>query len=838
MQNNYRPQEIEPKWQDVWQKDKLYEVDLTLASSGKLPKFYVFAMFNYPSGEGIHVGHVKNFTISDVLARFHRQDGELVYSPVGFDAFGLPAENFALKTGTSPQATIETAMANYIEQYRACGFSFDWSKVINTSQPEYYRWTQWCFLQLYKAGLAYQKEGSQWWCQACQTVLADGQVTNGKCWRHDKEDDLPIGRKSLKQWFFKMTEYVEEILADTAKLNWTPWVKAAQENYIGKSKGFEVKFALQGLNLQDQALIVFTTALETIYGATFMVLAPEHPLVVEILEKASNADELREYVRRAQTKSELARTQAKVKTGIMIQGLNAVNPLTKTVLTVWLADYVLVNYGRGAIMAVPGADERDLEFAQIYNLPIVYVTQTQAFVACRDICQNPQKHRLATNDNLNGLTMAKAKPAIFKQLKAAKMVREFVNYKLRDWLISRQRYWGAPIPIIHCAACGVVPVPENQLPIELPIVQDYKPTGDGQSPLAKINDWVEVKCPKCGQMARRETDTMDTFICSSWYFMRYLSPHNDQAAWDVELVNDWMPVDFYNGGDHVTAHLLYARFFTRFFYKQGLIKTPEPFARMYFHAKIAAPDGEHFSKSSGNGISPQEIIEQGYGADALRVYICAMAPPDMEVVWRHDGVPAAYRFLSRIWVLVSNYLKNRLVIQDQKIMPSEVLLGATHRCILKTREDIGRFKFNTALAAQMELVNTFYKFAEEDNFKNPAWQFCLESLVLILAPFAPHLSSELWQNLGHLDSPHINHWPKVDERYLSEAEVTIVIQIDGKLRDRFQITAGAKQEVALRLAKERPKIEQYLKSARLVKEIYIQDKLVNFATDQSAREEA
>ncbi len=826
--DKYKPLELETKWQKIWQDKKIYEVDLKNDSTNGQAKFYAFAMFCYPSGEGTHLGHVRNFLLADVLLRFRRQNGDLVYSPVGFDSFGLPTENFAIKTGVSPQLATEKAIANYIEQYKICGFSFDWSKIINTSQANYYRWTQWCFLQLYKSGMAYQKYSAQWWCEACKTVLADEQVSNGKCWRHDGPSDSPIGRKNLKQWFFRITDYAEEILQATPKLNWTEWVKTAQENYIGRSEGAEIVFSLKGLNLEKQTLKVFTTALETIYGATFMVLSPEHPLVDEILKVAPNKEELEEYVRSAQIKSELVRQQAKTKTGVKVDGLKAVNPLTKMEMTVWLADYVLAVYGTGAMMAVPGADERDLEFAKKHGLAIIYPTQANDFVAYKTISQDPAQHYLSTADDLNGLDMRSAKTVIFKKLKSLKIADERVNYKLRDWLISRQRYWGAPIPIVYCSDCGVVLVKEKDLPVELPVVSDYKPAGDGRSPLARVEAWVQVACPNCGKPAERETDTMDTFVCSSWYQMRYLSVNDDEQAWDPQVAERWFPVDFYNGGDHVTAHLLYARFFTRFFYKKGLLPTPEPFASFYFHAKIQAADGQVMSKSKGTGINPIDIIKQGYGADALRVCICSMAPPDVEVTWNHNGVPGAYRFLNRVWILVSDYLKKKPLKMDTQANENLELLRAAHKCIYKNSRDIERLKYNTALSAQMELLNTFYKVSANDDFQNPAWQSCLEVLVMLLAPFAPHLASELWQQLGHLDSVNLNHWPEANKDYLTSERIIIPIQINGKLRGQIEIDANASEEEVLRSAKEAETVAKYLNQSVVKKEIYVPNKIVNF----------
>ena len=819
--DRYQPKEIEPKWQKRWHEQGIYQAKLSASAK---PKYVAFGMFNYPSGQGIHVGHAKNFTLPDVLLRSKRQQGFEAYSPVGFDAFGLPAENYAIKTGISPRQTTDQAIAAYRRQYQAMGWSQDWSKEIDTSQADYYRWTQWCFLKLQQHGLAYQKESQQWWCSLCLTVLADEQVIAGKCWRHDGHDDPLVQKKVLKQWFFKITELADEILEATDQLNWTPWVKTAQKNWIGRSEGAEVDFELKGLDSDGQTLSVYTTACDTIYGATFMVLAPEHPLVEQVAKLAHNKDEIATYIKQVAPKNELERQQNKDKTGVLIKGLTATNPINHQQLPVWVADYVLLGYGTGAIMAVPGNDQRDYDFAQEHELPIVYTAASKDFVAYADILAESKKHKLIDADEFSNQTFGEAKPKILNKLVIRKQAKKTINYRLRDWLISRQRYWGVPIPIIHCSDCGAVPVSESDLPVELPVIDDYHPSGDGRSPLANAHDWVETTCPKCQQPARRETDTMDGYVCSSWYQLRYLDPNNDQQAWQPEQANRWLPIDFYNGGDHATAHLLYARFLTRFFHKLGLLDTPEPFEQMYFHAKILASDGSAFSKSKGNGVDPLTVIESGYGADALRTYICFISPPDIESPWNEDGVPATFRFLNRCWVLTKEYLKAPQTAPDEAHQAE--IMRAVHNCIKKVNDDIAAIKFNTAIAAQMELVNQLYKIKDKDKFNSKAWQFVLESLAMLLAPFAPHIAEELWHQLGHEDTVHIDHWPQLDKKWLSTQTMTIVVQVNGKLRGQLEIARDTPEAEIVAAAQELPAVARHIQGD-IKKTVYVAGRLVS-----------
>lgn len=964
----YSPKDIESKWQKHWDDEGTYVADLTSSK----PKYFGFAMFNYPSGSSIHLGHAKNFTLPDVLVRYKRQRGFESYLPVGFDSFGLPAENYAIKTGQSPRTTTDEAIASYHTQYRAMGWSMDWSKEIDTSLPEYYKWTQWCFLQLLKDGLAYQKDSAQWWCTKCKTVLADEQVIGGKCWRHEAKDDPLVTKKDLRQWFFKITDYADEILEATDELKWTPWVKVAQKNWIGRSEGAIVDFSLDGLGSEEAKLEVFTTACHTMYGVSFIVLAPEHPLVGMYAQHADNAQEIDEYIQHAQRKSDLDREASKVKTGVPVSGLYAINPVNGERVPVWVADYVLMGYGTGAVMGVPAHDERDYEFATKYELPIPQVVMTiaddannppqpglaeverptvivhlrdketgkfallnwhgslagittaimggieegqspeeavlaeireeaalegvriikkaqwitgarycashknenrkaicYAFLAEIDsisaqgqIAENEQKthtlvwvekdtvqslltpaHQKQVWDTLwndtalpgdgelidsgpySGLSITDAKKQIIQDLTTKQKAIKKVNYKMRDWLISRQRYWGAPIPIIHCESCGAVPVPEDQLPVALPEVADYHPSGDGRSPLAKVTDWVNVPCPKCGKQAQRETDTMDGYVCSSWYPLRYIDPRNDQEAWSVALANKWMPVDFYNGGDHATAHLLYARFFTRFFYKKGLINNPEPFDRMYFHAKILAPDGTFFSKSKGNGIDPLEVVNSGYGADALRTYMCFIAPPDVESPWNNDGLPSCYRFLNRVWNLVQEY-----VDRDGKSVATQeniTILRTMHKTIKKVSDDIEAIKYNTAIAAMMSCVNDLYKVREDDKYSSGEWQFALESLLQLVAPFAPHMAEELWRDLGHKDSVHVDNWPVCDEQYLVSDTITLAVQVNGKVRSEISIDPNMDEEAIKSLALQQENVKTHLAGNVPKKIIYVSGKLVS-----------
>lgn len=811
MIRRYNPKDIEPKWQGIWDEQQIYKADLNNAK----PKYMAMSMFNYPSGAGIHIGHAMNYTISDVKARYKRQLGHESYHPIGWDAFGLPAENYAIKAGVSPQQSMATIIPSYHTQYKAMGWSNDWSKEIATHTPEYYKWTQWIFLKMYEHGLAYQDARMQWWCTKCQTVLANEQIIDGKCWRHDGPDDLIVEQKEVKQWFFKITEYADELLDAIDDLDWTESVKLAQKNWIGRSIGAEVAFAVDG---SDEKITIFTTRVDTLFGATFLVLAPEHELVEE-LTTADQKDAVDTYIKETQKKTEVERQAGKEKTGVFT-GAYAVNPMTGNQIPIWIADYVLTGYGTGAIMAVPAHDERDNQFAQIFGLPIVEayepVNQDEPFGG-EGIVKNSGVY--------NGLSTSDAREKMVIDLAANEVGREKVNYKMRDWSVSRQRYWGAPIPMIYCKDCGTVPVPEAQLPVVLPELTDFAPAGDGRSALARATDWLQVDCPNCGGEAERETDTLDTYICSSWYMLRYMDPHNAGAIFDSELVNKWAPVDFYNGGDHATAHLLYARFVTRFFTKLGLLENPEPFKQMLFNGKVTASDGSAFSKSKGNGIDPLEIINSGYGADSLRTYLMFAAPLEFSARWDPQGVPGTYRFLNRMWTIVQEYLE----LSDGQVSDdiAKKLRRTTHTMIKKMTDDINENRYNTAIAAAMANINELYKLKTQEFVKSDVWREALSSSVACIAPFAPHIADELWHQLGHESSIQADSWPSYDEKYLETDEITLVVQVNGKVRAELQVPADITKDDAIALAGSHEKIAALIAGSEIKKAIYVPGRLVN-----------
>ena len=827
----YNPKELEPKWQNIWDESGTYTANLR---SNK-HKYIAMSMFNYPSGAGIHLGHAMNYTISDVKARFKRQQGYESYHPVGWDAFGLPAENYAIKSGVSPQESMATIIPGYHKQYKAMGWSNDWEKEIATHLPEYYKWTQWIFSEMYRQGLAYQDVRLQWWCTKCQTVLANEQITDGKCWRHDAPDDPIVEKREVRQWFFKITAYADELLEAIDGLDWSESVKLAQKNWIGKKKGIEITYDIDNATM-PLTVTCFTTRPDTNFGATFVVISPEHELAVKLslgeikLKNNDNhAKEIADYIQAAAAKSEVERQQeGRKKTGVFT-GLYAVNALNGKRLPIWVADFVLAGFGTGAVVGVPGHDLRDFEFATAFGLPIVRVVKgidgDESDIKAADQVQE-EAGTMINSDFLNGLDIHEATETMADYMEKQGMGKRVVNYRMRDWSVSRQRYWGAPIPIIDCPKCGSVLVPDEDLPVLLPELDDFKPSGDGRSALARAKDWLQVTCPSCGGSAERETDTLDTYIDSSWYMYRYFDPRNQEAIFDRDLVKKWEPIDFYNGADHATAHLLYARFIARFFKKLGLVNEPEPFKHFLFNGKVTASDGQMFSKSKGNGIDPLEIINQGYGADALRTYLMFASPLELWTRWDPQGVPGAFRFLSRLWNLVGAYEDSPEISMEAG--QEQAILRSVHLMIQKVTEDIDADRYNTAIAACMSCLNDLYKLKVKQFGKHPTWQSALEAVVACTAPFAPYITEELWYQLGHHTSVHIDSWPKFEQKYAEEGQRKIVVQVNGKLRAEFLTDHSVTEQSVIDTAKGLERLQPYIAGKTIRKTVYVPGKLINF----------
>jgi len=819
----YNPKDIEPKWQQQWSNDKIYQA----TEDPTKPKKYVLEYFPYPSGAAMHVGHVRNYTIGDAIARYNRMNGFNVLHPMGWDAFGLPAENYAIKNKISPRKAIDDNTSRFKQQLIQMGFGYDWSREIDSSDPDYYRWTQWFFLLLFKKGLAYQKESLQWWCPVDKTVLANEQVEAGLCWRCGNQ----VEKKSLKQWFFKITDYADRLANDLDDVDWSDSIKSMQRNWIGRSEGMEIEFPVDG---SEETIKVFTTAHDTVYGVTFMVVAPEHSMLESIVPE-SHRQQVDSYKQKSRNKTEVERQETnREKTGVFT-GAYAVNPLNNTKIPIWTADYVLAGYGTGAVMAVPGEDARDYEFAQKFDLPIVYTTEQQEFVDYQSAIKTDRKSfKIAQSAEFDGMDFETGRQKIQEKIVASGAGKAVINYKIRDWLISRQRYWGAPIPIIHCPTDGAVAVPEDQLPVRLPEIESYEPSGDGRSPLANIPEFVNTTCPKCGGAAERETDTMDGFACSSWYFLRFADPHNKDKAFDAEKAKFWLPVDDYIGGaEHAVMHLLYARMWTKVMYDEGLIEFNEPFKTLRNHGMILAPDGNKMSKSKGNTIEPGGLIDQGYGADSIRIMELFIGPWNQRANWSVEGMGGSYRFLQRIWTLTQEYLSSQSSSQMATSSPdvsatNEAILKITHKTIKKVGEDLQSLSFNTAVAAQMEMVNELYKAKAADNYGSDAWRFALESLLQLAAPFAPHITEELWNQLGHQNSIHLSAWPTYDEAYLVQETVTVAVQVNGKLRAQLEVAADAEQSSVEASAKADANVATYIDGKEIVKTIYVPGKIVNF----------
>lgn len=807
----YNPIEIEEKWQKKWDESKLYEVK---ADSSK-QKMYISGMFPYPSGAGLHTGHARSYTIVDSIARFYRQQGKNVLNPIGWDTFGLPAENYAIKTGISPQEATKTNIENFKKQFKRLGISIDWSREINTSSPEYYKWTQWIFRELYKKGLAYRKESYQWWCDNDKTVLANEQVENGCCWRCGEE----VSKKQMTQWFFKITAYADELLADIDELDWPEKIKTMQRNWIGKSDGAEIEFEIADGDAKGEKIKVFTTRPDTIFGVTFLTIAPEHSLLEKLSNDLTN-EEINKYKKESLKKSEIERQENKEKTGIFT-GSHAINPVNGKRIPIWVSDYVLGGYGEGAVMAVPAHDDRDYEFAKKFNLDIVEVIEKPADV----IDDNPCYHGegiMVNSGEFNGQDSANVREQITDWLEQSGIGCAKTTYKMRDWLISRQRYWGCPIPIAYDKDGKEHLIPEDQLPVLLPKINDFKPDDSGKSALAKSEEFMTVEFG--GEKMIRETDTMDGYACSSWYLLRYTDPENSEMAWDPELVNYWAPVDYYVGGDHAVAHLLYVRFWTHVFKDLGLTNFAEPVKKLLYHGYINAEDGSKMSKSKGNTIDPLEVIDQGYGADSLRTYEMFIAPYEIDASWDPRGIAGVYRFLNRVWVLVQEFIESEKSEQNLSNFPE--IQKSQHKAIKKITEDFHRESLNTAVAALMEFVNELYKLKLE-GFSND-WRFVLEDLLKMLTPFAPHISSELWTQLGNKDFIEKSGWPKWNEEFLKSDEIQFIVQVNGKLRGKIKVAVDAEKDEILTLAKNEDNVSKFLQDKEIVKEIFVPNKLINF----------
>jgi leucyl-tRNA synthetase len=811
--DRYDAHEVEARWQRVWDEAGAFTTpNPDDPGHADKSKAYVLEMLPYPSGE-LHVGHVLNYTLGDVVSHVRRRKGYLVLRPMGYDAFGLPAENAAIREGGHPREVTDRNIAAIRRQIKRMGWSIDWSREVATHEPEYYRWTQWLFLKLYGAGLAYRREAPVKWCPNDQTVLANEQVIDGRCERCGAE----VEARNLEQWLFKITDYADRLLEDIALLeSWPERVLTMQRNWIGRSEGAEVLFRIDEL---DEDVSVFTTRPDTLFGATFFVLAPEHPLVARMAERSPNGEELRAYARKAVAKKAEERAATEEKTGVFT-GFFARNPVNDARIPVWVADYVLMDYGTGAIMAVPAHDERDFAFAQRYDLPVVQVVQPGdgdgeaeqgvAYVA------HSANEVLVNSAQFTGLPSPEAKRAIVEWLAERERGKPTVNYRLRDWLLSRQRYWGCPIPVVHCERCGTVPVPESELPVLLPEIADYLPKG--RSPLAAAEDWVNVACPSCGGEARRETDTMDTFVDSSWYYLRYTDPQNDEAPFDRGVVDFWLPVNQYIGGiEHAILHLLYARFFTKALYDLGLVGFQEPFARLFNQGMIYR-NGAKMSKSKGNVVAPDELIER-YGADALRVYILFMGPADQDKEWQDTGVDGAARFLQRLWRLTHEQIERGA---GEAVTTGTPLARKTHETIAKVTDDVERrFVFNTPVSALMELVNEISRQPED-----PAARFAAETAVSLIQPYAPHIAEELWQRLGH-ERLWEQPWPEADESQLERDSVELVLQVNGKVRDRLQVPTGLSEQELIDHATASERVRSYLHGNEPRKVIVVPDKLVN-----------
>ena len=799
MSREYSPKEIEKKWQDIWDNEEAFKATLDKSK----PKYYALVEFPYPSGQGLHVGHPRPYTAMDIVSRKKRMQGYNVLFPMGWDAFGLPTENYAIKNKIHPKIVTKNNVAHFKEQLKSLGYSFDWSREINTTDPSYYKWTQWIFLQLFKKGLAYKSEMPINWCTSCKVGLANEEVVNGVCERCG----APVIRKMQSQWMLKITDYAEKLIEGLDHVDYIEKVKVSQKNWIGRSEGAEVNFKLSG---KDEALTVYTTRPDTLFGATYMVISPEHPMIDKYKDEISNYDEILAYRAQAARKSDFERTElAKDKTGACVKEITAVNPVNGKEIPIWVSDYVLMSYGTGAIMAVPAHDDRDWDFAKKFGLPIIEVVaggdvQNAAFT---DVATG----KLCNSGFLDGMEVKDAKKAIIEWLEEKGIGHKKVNYKLRDWVFSRQRYWGEPIPIVKCPCCGYVPIDESELPLRLPEVDSYMPTDTGESPLAAMRDWVETTCPKCGGKAERETDTMPQWAGSSWYFLRYIDPHNDEAFASKEAIDYWMPVDWYNGGmEHTTLHLLYSRFWHKFLYDQGLVSCPEPYMKRTSHGMILGENNEKMSKSRGNVINPDDIVNE-FGADTLRTYEMFIGAFELSASWSMEGVKGCRKFLERVWKL-----QDMLIEGDSY---RENLETKIHQTIKKVSNDFENLKFNTAIAAMMSLVNDFYK---EKSINKAEYA----TLILLLNPVAPHMTEELWESI-YGGRAYQQKWPEYDEAKTVESNVEIAVQINGKVKATLGVALDEDEESVKAKAHAIPAIAELMAGKNVVKEIYVKGRILN-----------
>ena len=796
----YNHKAVEEKWQKIWEDKGVFHA----SDDTEKEKFYALIEFPYPSGQGLHVGHPRPYTALDTVARKRRLEGYNVLYPIGWDAFGLPTENYAIKNHIHPEIVTKKNIARFKKQIQSLGISFDWSREINTTDPEYYKWTQWIFIQLYKHGLAYKKEMNVNWCTSCKCVLANEEVVNGVCERCGSE----VVHKVKSQWMLKITEYADRLINDLDLVNYPDRVKAQQKNWIGRSKGAEVDFT----TTTGDTLTIYTTRADTLYGATYMVISPEHPMIEKWADKISNMDEIKKYQEAAARKSDFERTEvAKEKTGARIDGVNAINPVNNKEIPIFISDYVLVSYGTGAIMAVPAHDTRDWEFAKKFDLPIIEVVkggnvQEEAYTDCA-------KGIMVNSGMLDGLTVDEAKKKIIDWLTSEGKGHSKVNYKLRDWVFSRQRYWGEPIPMVYCEKCGYVPIDEKDLPLRLPMVESYEPTDNGESPLAKMTDWINTTCPCCGGKAKRETDTMPQWAGSSWYYLRYMDPHNKNAIASKEALNYWSPVDWYNGGmEHTTLHLLYSRFWHKFLYDIGVVPTPEPYAKRTSHGMILGENGEKMSKSRGNVVNPDEIVDE-YGADTMRLYEMFIGDFEKAAPWSKASIRGCRRFVERYWNLQS------VLIDGDKIRPE--LEGAFNKAIKKVGEDIENIKFNTAIATLMALINDI------SNVKSINKEE-LRIFSILLNPFAPHVTEEVYEacKLGNGILAEAE-WPEYDESKCVDESVEIVVQVNGKIKAKLNIPVDADKDAVLDLAKNDENVKKAIDGMKIIKEIVVPKKLVN-----------